>query len=202
LQNFSLSLEAPTENSSPSAVGSTANGDGEEGGSPSKRSPPTRRRRSSMSGHLVDSLYAHHKELAAIFSFFDVKKDQVISKAEFRAGMHLVRQMQEQENAVANATDSGESGVAASSAGEFGPEFEAECDQLLEIMNLNGSGFIDINDFFEMFRMSEAMIKRNQRVNGGQRLPSLSLSSKISTTRAADAPSGRISVAGVMISGD
>jgi len=194
LQNFSLSLEAPTEISAPASI---ANGEDAAGGS--VRSPPTRRRRSSMSGHLVDSLYAHHKELTAIFSFFDVKKDQVISKEEFRAGMHLVRKMQEQESSV----DGVEKERVCNTGEEFGPEFEAECDQLLEIMNLNGSGFIDINDFFEMFRMSEAMVKRNKHVNGGQQFPSLSVSAKMPSTRGApDATPGQILVAGVLISGD
>lgn len=197
LNNFSLSLEAaPADDSSPTSPVSPANGeDGEP--KPQKARP----RRASMTGHLVDSLYAHHKELSTIFSFFDVKKDQVISRAEFRAGMHLVRQMQQQENAAANSVEGGTS-LEAGSGGEFGAEFEAECDQLLDIMNLNGSGFIDINDFFEMFRMSEAMVKRNQRVNG-QRLPFMtSGTTKKPSGKTPDATPGPISVAGVLISGD
>jgi len=39
-----------------------------------------------VSGQLVDSLYAHHNELLAVFRFFDKKNDNVISQEEFREG--------------------------------------------------------------------------------------------------------------------
>ena len=122
LNDFSLSLENGSEDDDSTEVGGQGN------------------KRTSMQGALVDSLYAHHNELSAIFSFFDQKKDNVISKEEFREGCRLVRNM------------NGES--------DEGEGFNKECDQLMEIMDLNGAGSIDINEFFEMFRVSEAMKKK------------------------------------------
>eukprot|EP00605_Chrysophyceae_sp_TOSAG23-4_P000439 GSChrysophyteH1.ASY1.ANO1.497.1 assembled CDS len=97
---------------------------------------------------VFDSLYAHHNELSAIFSFFDMKEDQVISRAEFKAGCTIT----EEEKLKAD------------------KEFDEECDNLMDIMNLNGSGFIDINEFFEMFRVSDAMQRRTLKDAPANRL--------------------------------
>jgi hypothetical protein len=128
----------------------------------------------NVSGQLVDSLYAHHNELSAIFSFFDMKKDQVISRAEFKAGCSIIRKLQLEEEGSASNGDSGESREQTDEEKVADAEFHEECDNLMDIMNLNGSGFIDINEFFEMFRVSEAMRRRTltgQPVNfkGGRR---------------------------------
>ena len=137
------------------------------GASGVQKNKSTKQRRQSMTGHLVDSLYAHHNELSAIFSFFDTKQDQVISREEFKAGMLLIRQLQNESE---NKTDSLSNATSTSGVGNSpaiaDADFEQECDQLLDIMNLNGSGFIDINDFFEMFRMSDAMKKKTEKAHG------------------------------------
>lgn len=97
-----------------------------------------------VTGSLVNSLYAHHNELLGVFRFFDRKKDNVISQQEFREGCRIIRQMQ-------NSTEE-----------EIDEDFDAHCDALLDVMNLNGSGAIDINEFFEMFRVSEAMKRKKE----------------------------------------
>ena len=107
----------------------------------------------------MDSLYAHHHELLAVFRFFDVKKDNVISKEEFRQGCRIIRQLNTVEGTSTNSAGSAGSGSGGALSQEDS-DFDRECDMLLEIMNLNGSGFIDINDFLEMFRVSDAMKKK------------------------------------------
>jgi hypothetical protein len=158
-----------------------------------KHGSMTNSRKLSITGHLVDSLYAHHNELSAIFSFFDMKKDQVISREEFKAGMLLVRQLQNENEGASHSTSSASS---TKSADTSDAEFEQECDQLLDIMNLNGSGFIDINEFFEMFRMSDAMRRKTEKRHHapliGKRRVSLGSLSK---------PNPTIIVSGKVISG-
>lgn len=145
LETFSLSMEATDSELRSGESGSSAvSGDGGEGagGEGGKK---------SVTGKLVDSLYAHHNELLAVFRFFDVKKDNVISKEEFREGCRIIRQL--------NTAEQG-GGASPTKEGGEDSQFDRECDMLLEIMNLNGSGYIDINDFLEMFRVSDAMQKK------------------------------------------
>jgi len=97
-----------------------------------------------MSPGLVDSLYAHHKELFAVFSFFDKDGDGMISREEFRAGCDTLNR--------ANASDSATRCI-----------FQ-ECDSLLEILDVQGKGQIEVNDFFEMFRVSDTLKHRRNSV--------------------------------------
>ncbi len=211
LQNFSLSAELA---SGAVVSGGLHSGDA-SGDNRSNAAPvnvPSQAPNSSLSGHLVDSLYAHHKELATIFSFFDVKKDQVISRAEFRAGMFMIHQLQMQEEARIGAGFN--MPITLSNDVQPDAEFTAECDQLLDIMNLNGSGFIDLNEFFEMFRMSEAMMRRKQELGGSETVvgtasssgkASSSLPPVVSRSRSASkgaGPQGPIAVGGLRISAD
>ena len=140
-------------------------GEGRAGGGGGRR----RNRQQSITGKLVDSLYAHHHELLAIFRFFDVKKDNVISKEEFRDGMRIIRKMNKEEETV------GFGGGAEGDNAADEAEFNSECDMLLEIMNLNGSGFIDINDLLEMFRVSDAMKRKMQQGAQDPTLQSVSM---------------------------
>ena len=183
LDHFSLSMETATDFDSDEEEGEEADavddedgdvsdGEGDVGvleqpvcksaeGAAQKNSKVKDPKKRNVSGQLVDSLYAHHNELSAIFSFFDMKKDEVISRAEFRAGCRIIRKLQREENGEKAEASEDDANTDEKEEGE--EEFDDECDQLMEIMNLNGSGFIDINEFFEMFRVSEAMRRRTEQ---------------------------------------
>ena len=98
----------------------------------------------AVTSSVVDSLYAHHKELYAVFSFFDKDGDGRISRDEFAAGCEALSKL-----------DGG-----ASTAGAVFKDSAL----LLEIMDLHGRGVVDINEFYEMFRVSETLAgKSNQQ---------------------------------------
>jgi EF-hand domain pair len=90
-------------------------------------------------------LYAHHKELFAVFSFFDKDGDGRISRDEFAAGCEALSKLD---------------GGATSAGAVF-----KDSASLLEIMDLHGRGVVDINEFYEMFRVSETLAsKSNQQL--------------------------------------
>ncbi len=176
LDTFSLSLEVSDgETLGGSDIADSQGSDfpGGESAAGGKR----KNRQQSVTGKLVDSLYAHHHELLAIFRFFDVKKDNVISKEEFRDGMRIIRKMNKEAETEGCVRTEEDSATAAADEAEF----NSECDMLLEIMNLNGSGFIDINDFLEMFRVSDAMKRKMQQGAKDSALQGVGVSTKVSS---------------------
>jgi hypothetical protein len=178
LENFSLTIAASTADGQEPRLESLAhksNGNDNSNGDINGNSVGANNTKRNVTGQLVDSLYAHHNELSAIFSFFDLKKDQVISREEFKAGCRIIRKIQIEEELGETTTNSDnttstnidENGqqipvkTAEELEAEILQEVDAECDMLMDIMNLNGSGYIDINEFFEMFRVSDVMAKKN-----------------------------------------
>jgi hypothetical protein len=98
-----------------------------------------------------------------------VKEDQVISRAEFKAGCSIIRKLQ-QESYNEDTNDETQAAITEEEKLKADKEFDEECDNLMDIMNLNGSGFIDINEFFEMFRVSDAMQRRTLKDAPANRL--------------------------------
>jgi serine/threonine-protein phosphatase with EF-hand domain len=74
----------------------------------------------------LDCLYGQRKKLEAIFNFFDTNGDGVISREEFRIGCNFLN--------------------------EHLPEGQklTDIDHSLDLMDFDGNGMIDINEFFEV----------------------------------------------------
>lgn len=80
----------------------------------------------------MDALYSHRKRLEVMFSYFDVNGDGVITHEEFTVGCQLLN--------------------------EHLPEGQKLTDisTILGILDFDGSGEIDLNEFFEAFRILES----------------------------------------------
>lgn len=134
--------------------------------------------RAKMSAGLIDSLYAHHKELFAVFSFFDQDGDGKISRDDFRAGCDTLNR--------ANASDTTTQCL-----------FQ-ECDSILEIMDFQGNGAVDINEFFEMFRVSDTLSRKRRNSTRLIRPASFNARSRTSSVRGPDI----VDIAGIHITSD
>lgn len=71
--------------------------------------------------------------LEVIFNFFDINGDGIISKSEFRQGCEALNKRL--------------------------PEWQrvTDPDALLAMMDIDGNDGIDLNEFFEVFRLVDAM---------------------------------------------
>lgn len=114
----------------------------QDGDDESGSSVAANNRKEKSSSLVVDSLYSHHKELFAVFNFFDKDKDGHISREDFKAGCEILQKMD-------NGRPSG-----------TGSDLVKECEVILDIMDINGRGLVDINEFFEMFRVSDTLKNR------------------------------------------
>ena len=80
----------------------------------------------------MDAMYAQRKKLETVFYFFDTNNDGVISRDEFRKGCDVLNASMPDEEKLKNV------------------------DHMLDIIDFDGSGSIDINEFFETFRLLDA----------------------------------------------
>jgi serine/threonine-protein phosphatase with EF-hand domain len=81
---------------------------------------------------VLDEMYGMRKQLETVFYFFDTNGDGVISREEFRDGCARLNSMLHPDCQLTN------------------------IDRTLEVMDFDGSGTIDINEFFETFRILDA----------------------------------------------
>jgi len=86
----------------------------------------------SMTGNLMDSMYAQKSKLEAIFHYFDRDGNGTISRAEFRSGCDLLNNTLPADQQLTN------------------------YDHILDLMDFDQSDSIDINEFFEVFRILDA----------------------------------------------
>lgn len=87
---------------------------------------------SAYRGDIVDSIYSQRKKLEAIFVFFDENKDGVISASEFLNGCEKLNKLLHVDCQL------------------------TDIEHTLEMMDFDGSGTIDVNEFFETFRILDA----------------------------------------------
>jgi Ca2+-binding EF-hand superfamily protein len=81
---------------------------------------------------LIESLYAHHKRLETVFRWFAGDHAGVITKEDFIRGCEMLNQ-------------------------DLPPESQIkDVQKLLSIMDVSRTGEIDVNEFFEMFRLSDS----------------------------------------------
>jgi Ca2+-binding EF-hand superfamily protein len=88
----------------------------------------------SVSGTMVDALYSHHRLLESMFRFLDRSGDGLISVEDLRQGIDILN---------ASLPEDAQT---------------REIDKLVTIMDVSGKGQVDINEFFEMFRLSDAQL--------------------------------------------
>lgn len=81
---------------------------------------------------VLDDMYGMRKQLETVFYFFDTNGDGVISREEFREGCAKLNSSLHPDCQLTN------------------------IDRTLEVMDFDGSGTIDINEFFETFRILDA----------------------------------------------
>lgn len=84
---------------------------------------------------MLDTIYAQRKKLEAVFNFFDTNGDKIISPEEFRNGCAVLN--------------------------EHLPEKQRlqDIDHMLQLMDFDGNGQVDINEFFETFRILDEKFK-------------------------------------------
>jgi len=77
----------------------------------------------------MDEMYGQRRKLETVFYFFDSNNDGVISLDEFREGCRLLNK-------------------------NLHPDYHlTDVEHMLKLMDFDGSGTIDINEFFETFRI-------------------------------------------------
>jgi len=77
--------------------------------------------------------YANRATLEVIFNFFDTNGDGTISKSEFRHGCEVLNSKLPTDQRV------------------------SDPDALLKMMDIDGNDGIDLNEFFEVFRLVDAL---------------------------------------------
>jgi len=82
---------------------------------------------------LFNAMYANRATLEVIFNFFDLNGDGTISKEEFRKGCEVLNAKLPPSQAI------------------------TDPDAVLSLMDIDGNDGIDINEFFEVFRLVDAM---------------------------------------------
>jgi len=87
---------------------------------------------SGETGGMVNALYANRQKLQAIFAFFDKDGNGTISREEFQQGCEYINKHVSESEQIQNP------------------------DRILEIMDFDGSDDIDLNEFFETFRIMDA----------------------------------------------
>jgi Ca2+-binding EF-hand superfamily protein len=85
-----------------------------------------------IGGAVVEALYSQHRLLESVFRFFDTNGSGTISLDEFKQGCEIINSTLPEESKLKNV------------------------DRLLAIMDVSQKGEVDINEFFEMFRLSDA----------------------------------------------
>jgi diadenosine tetraphosphatase ApaH/serine/threonine PP2A family protein phosphatase len=83
-----------------------------------------------VTGNIVDTLYAQHRKLIAIFRFFDKENKGTISKDNFYKGCEILNKTLPPSSHI------------------------KDVDKLITILDVAQRGEVDINVFFEMFRLS------------------------------------------------
>lgn len=86
----------------------------------------------NVSGSIIEALYLHHKQLEVVFQYFDSDGDGVITKQEFLQGCEILNETLPNDEKL------------------------LDCERVLNLMDVKENGEIDINLFFEMFRMTDA----------------------------------------------
>ena len=79
---------------------------------------------------MIDALYKHHQKLESVFYFFDSEGTGHIPRASFRQSCELLNKTLPKDRQL------------------------TDVDEVLELMDMDQSGGIDINEFFEIFRMA------------------------------------------------
>jgi len=83
---------------------------------------------------LFNAMYANRSTLEIIFNFFDTDGNGTISKEEFRKGCSVLNARLPP-----------------------GSELTRDPDELLKLMDIDGNDGVDLNEFFEVFRLVDAM---------------------------------------------
>eukprot|EP00606_Chrysophyceae_sp_TOSAG23-5_P000978 GSChrysophyteH2.ASY1.ANO1.780.1 assembled CDS len=114
-----------------------------------KNTPP------STSSQIMDSLYGNKKRLLEkCYYYFDTNGDGLISSDEFHFGCDALNKLgrekaaQETAKAIAAGTDAPAADLTVV------PYELKEVDEMLNLMDFDHSGEIDINEFFEAFRLA------------------------------------------------
>ena len=81
---------------------------------------------------LLNAMYANRNTLECVFAFFDTNGDGVISKEEFHNGCAILNKRLPKSQQITNPA------------------------RILEVMDIDGNDGIDINEFFEVFRIVDA----------------------------------------------
>jgi hypothetical protein len=98
----------------------------------------------SDSNIFVEAFYSQHKKLEAVFRFFDKDCDGIISSDEFRTGCQIINETLPDDQRL------------------------ADIDRILSLLDTDESGYIDVNEFFEMFRLSEGVHSLSDSLAGGR----------------------------------
>jgi hypothetical protein len=93
----------------------------------------------ALQGEFIDTLYSQHNKLETVFRFFDKDGDGRISRDEFIQGCEYLNALLEE--------------------GEKVTDF----DRLLGVLDIDQTGAVDINEFFECFRLSDAHKKQHEK---------------------------------------
>lgn len=126
---------------------------------------------SILTGGVADALYAQHHKLAAVFHFFDKNGDGVISTDEFISGCELLNQTLDDHSKI------------------------VKIPELLRILDVEQSGNIQVNEFFEMFRLSSTEPQqRRKSIIRSESLKNLSAAASFG-----DSNSTKVDISGIVI---
>ena len=128
---------------------------------------PTTDTNSTATGvKMMDAMYFQKKKLETVFYFFDSNGDGRISRAEFHAGCDMLNSHLPPDST----------------------QRLTDIDHTLDLMDFDGSDDLDINEFFEVFRILDA---KDGKVDGILSLAAASKGNATPTPRPGDNPGSR-----------
>ena len=125
---------------------------------------------SILTGGVADALYAQHHKLAAVFHFFDKDGDGVISTDEFISGCELLNQTLDEHSKI------------------------LKIPELMRTLDVEQSGNIQVNEFFEMFRLSSTEPQqRRKSIIRSESVKNLSAAASVESN------SNKVDISGIVI---
>ena len=114
---------------------------------------------------VIETLYAHHKQMEIIFNFFDEDGIGQISKEQFLNKCKLINEVDTvDENAAVSITEASSSSTTGIQS-DIELVSEDKAVTLFGLLDLDNDGYVDVNEFFEIYRVIDVKTTKPKSAN-------------------------------------